>query len=169
MLLGQDKRFLRKNAELFAFLLTLSIWWFHDRLLEMLTPRYLALVVTASSFPWMYYGVMCCFHLVVIRITSYLSGLKCMSQSASQFCRLSRSIWSCLVSASVVMVLYRRQSSANNLALDFTLKGISLMYAKKSSGPRTIPWGTPDVTGVVHQVRNGPLLVLTVFDQTGNS
>jgi hypothetical protein len=52
------------------------------------------------------------------------------------------------VPASVDMVLYRRQSSADNLAFDLTLEGRSLLKAR-NSGPRTIPLGTPDVTGEV--------------------
>jgi hypothetical protein len=35
----------------------------------------------------------------------------------------------------------------NNLAVLFTLLGRSLMYIKNSSVPRTVPWGTPEVTG----------------------
>jgi hypothetical protein len=41
------------------------------------------------------------------------------------------------------------QIDANNLAVLFTLLGRSLMYIKNSSGPRTVPWGTPEVTGAV--------------------
>jgi hypothetical protein len=61
------------------------------------------------------------FRLVKTGITSHLSGLKCISQSDSQCWRLPRSIWNCLPSAFVNMVLYRRQSFANNLAFDLTL------------------------------------------------
>ena len=31
--------------------------------------------------------------------------------------------------------------------MDLTLAGMSLIYTRKSSGPNTEPWGTPDVTG----------------------
>jgi hypothetical protein len=43
----------------------------------------------------------------------------------------------------------KKQSSANNLAVLFTLLGRSLMCIKNSSVPRTVPWGTPEVTGAV--------------------
>ena len=35
--------------------------------------------------------------------------------------------------------------------LDFTLEGRSLMNARNSKGPRTLPCGTPKVTGVVSE------------------
>jgi hypothetical protein len=78
-----------------------------------------------------------------------LSGLKCICQSRSQYCKLLRSSWRDVVSSLVLMCRYRRQSSANNLAVLFTLLGRSLMYIKYSSGPGTVPWGTPEVTGAV--------------------
>ena len=40
-------------------------------------------------------------------------------------------------------------SSANNRIFDLVLSGRSLMFIKNSIGPRTEPWGTPDVTGTV--------------------
>ena len=43
-----------------------------------------------------------------------------------------------------------RQSSANNLVLDErTHLGMSFMYTRNNRGPRTVPWGTPDVTRLV--------------------
>jgi hypothetical protein len=42
-------------------------------------------------------------------------------------------------------VLYRRQSSANNLAVPLTLLRRSFIYTRNKSGPRTVPSGTPDV------------------------
>ena len=44
------------------------------------------------------------------------------------------------------MILYNRQSSANILKGEFMLVMISFMYNRNISGPRTVPWGTPDVT-----------------------
>ena len=92
-----------------------------------------------------------CFRLVVMRITSNLSGLKCICQSDSHCWRFSKPDWSWQASANVVKVLYRRQSSANSLSLELTLEGRSLMYTKNKSWPRTVPWGTPDVTGAVDE------------------
>ena len=56
-----------------------------------------------------------------------LSGLNDICQVISQFCRASMSSWSLVASASVLMGLYRRQSSANNLALDVTQGLMSFM------------------------------------------
>ncbi len=38
----------------------------------------------------------------------------------------------------------RDESSANNFVFDETLSDKSLIYIKKSKGPRTEPWGTPE-------------------------
>ncbi|KAH3870968.1 hypothetical protein DPMN_034162 [Dreissena polymorpha] len=72
MSVGQVARFLRRKADVeFAFLAVMSIWLFHVSLLSMVTPRYLALSVCLSVWPWMLYepGVM--FRLLVIRIISH--------------------------------------------------------------------------------------------------
>ena len=42
--------------------------------------------------------------------------------------------------------LYRRQSSANKRTCDDTAKGKSFIWHKKSRGPKTVPWGTPEST-----------------------
>ena len=146
MFAGQLDRFRRRKAVvLFAFLHTLSIWLFHDKFWLMVIPRYFPLDVMFNSFPWMKYDDGMILRLVVMRITSHLSGLKCICQSRSQYCKLLRSSWRDVVSSLVLMCRYRRQSSANNLAVLFTLLGRSLMYIKNSSGSRTVPWGTPEV------------------------
>ena len=43
---------------------------------------------------------------------------------------------------------YRRQSSANSLqrVSGWTMSGRSLIWSRKSRGPSTVPWGTPDKT-----------------------
>ena len=150
MFAGQLDRFRRReDVVLFAFLHTLSIWLFHDKFWLMVIPRYFPLDVMFNSFPWMKYDDGMILRLVVMRITSHLSGLKCICQSRSQSCKLLRSSWRDVVSSLVLMCRYRRQSSANNIAVLLTLLGRSLMYIKNSSGPRTVPWGTSEVTGAV--------------------
>ena len=44
---------------------------------------------------------------------------------------------------------YMKLSSAKRRILDWTFSFMSLMYSKKSIGPRTEPCGTPDVTSVM--------------------
>lgn len=42
------------------------------------------------------------------------------------------------------------ESSGYNLSLlDTTVEGISSIKIKKRKGPRTLPWGTPEVTSLV--------------------
>ena len=49
----------------------------------------------------------------------------------------------CLILFSaVLMVRYNRLSSENNLAVDSTEDGRSLMYIRNSRGASTVPWGT---------------------------
>ena len=139
-----------RNARvLLAFLQTLSTWVLHDRLLVMLIPRYLAQLVLLRISLWMVYVNGMQLLLLVIVMTSHLLGLKSISQSCSHCCSLSKS--ACKASASEVswIVRYIRQSSAKSLVVEDAIPGRSLIKTKKSRGPRTVPWGTPDVTNEV--------------------
>ena len=51
-------------------------------------------------------------------------------------------MWSLLL----LISLYKRQSSANSLTDDLTAFGRSFMWHRKSIGPSTVPWGTPEST-----------------------
>ena len=44
------------------------------------------------------------------------------------------------------MTLYTRELSAKSLVVAEMFSGMSFIYIRKSSGPRTVPCGTPDVT-----------------------
>ena len=46
-----------------------------------------------------------------------------------------------------MMAWYAAVSSLNSPPWDFTFSGRSFMYTRKRFGPRTDPYGTPDVTG----------------------
>ena len=48
-----------------------------------------------------------------------------------------------LLTLCVLMVLYMRQSSANNLISEFTDSGRSFIKNKKHKGPSTVPCGKP--------------------------
>ena len=50
-----------------------------------------------------------------------------------------------MVSSGELIILYKRQSSANTRKGDLILVSISFMYNRNIRGPRTVPWGTPDV------------------------
>ena len=43
-----------------------------------------------------------------------------------------------------LIVRYKRISSAYNLILEVTFKGISFTKHRKRMGAKTVPWGTPD-------------------------
>ena len=69
-----------------------------------------------------------------------------MSHCEDHFSKSFRSFWSDSQSAEDVMGRYTTQSSAKRLTLEFSPTGKSLMYTRKSRGPNTVPWGTPDRT-----------------------
>jgi hypothetical protein len=53
-----------------------------------------------------------------------------------------RSLWSCVLLGLLINMLV---SSANiiGMAVGSTVVGTTLIYNKKSKGPKTDPWGTP--------------------------
>ena len=65
--------------------------------------------------------------LLVMCSTSHLSGLNDIYKVISRFCRASMFSWSLVASVSALMCLYRRQLSANSLALNVTQCGMSCM------------------------------------------
>ena len=49
------------------------------------------------------------------------------------------------MSSSQQIVPYNSASSAKSLTVAFRPSGKSFIYIKNNSGPKTVPWGTPDV------------------------
>ena len=49
------------------------------------------------------------------------------------------------MSSSQQIVPYNSASSAKSLTVEFRPSGKSFIYIKNNSGPKTVPWGTPDV------------------------
>ena len=83
-------------------------------------------------------------------MTKHLSTLNSISHLASHLPSASRT---CCRRSSVsflsVMSRYNTQSSANSLTLLLVIDSCrSLMYARNKTGPRTVPCGTPLVTGL---------------------
>ena len=106
MFFGHVDRFLRRKAVvLLAFLVMVSMWAFQDSVLLKVRPRYLALFVCFSWTLWMWYVALMVLRLLEILISSHLSGLKCICQSASQSCSLLRSSCRDSTSARVHSVL----------------------------------------------------------------
>ena len=113
MSFGQADKFLcRKEMVWLALLVTTSTCLFQVSLLSMVTPRYLALFVSLSTWKWILYDVWTIFRLLVILMCSHLSGLKTICQSLSHSCRWSRSSCSDAASSWFDITLYNRQSSA---------------------------------------------------------
>ena len=118
-------------------------------LLAKLIPRYLALL---ESLAMDFVGAVNNIALLVMRMTSHLSGLNFISQSSSHFCSWSKSSCNSVASSSDEIVQYMRQSLANRRVVELTIPGRSLMYTRNSNDPRTVPCGTPDVTSDVEDV-----------------
>ena len=78
----------------------------------------------------------------------HLLVLNFIPQQRFNVLRVSRSFWSWSWSASLLMEQYIKQSSANSLTAvpGSTTLGRLEIYIRKRSGPRTVPWGTPEST-----------------------
>ena len=88
------------------------------------------------------------FEFLVIRICLHLSGCKVNGHLSPQSIVFSRSCCSSWRSLSDSRTLNIFVSSANRNASDVTMFGRSLMITTNNSGPRTDPWGMPEVTGI---------------------
>ena len=86
--------------------------------------------------------------LFVILSVSHLAGWKCINQVSSHSVSLLKSSYRRTTSYSQLILAYIKLSSANSLICDVTQSGISLMYARNSNGPNTLPCRTFDKTGV---------------------
>ena len=88
--------------------------------------------------------------LVVIVRTMQLSGWKAISQSLSHLAAASRSSWRLSQSLQDLIVLQMMLSLENSLSwLDFKYSGKSFIYTRKRTGSKTVPCGTPEVTGAI--------------------
>ena len=82
-------------------------------------------------------------------MTKHLSTLNSISHLASHLPSESRSCCRRSVSFLSVMSRYNTQSSAKGLTLLLVIDSCrSFMYARNTTGPRTVPCGTPLVTGL---------------------
>ena len=75
------------------------------------------------------------------------SGLNCIFHWKAQSLTFCKSLFSSSCEVSLLKTWEKRNmSSVKILQADWMLSGKSFMYIKKISGPRTDPWGTPDLT-----------------------
>ena len=148
MLRVQRLRFLlRKALTELAFFVTASMCVLKLSFESRWTPRYLPESTTSRTCSRIEYvgGIGDC--LLVKLMTWHFEGLNSISHLCSQMSKASRSCCSLLLSRRDVIRLYSTQSSAKSLVVEcLTQDGRSLMYIRNSSGPKTLPWGTPEVT-----------------------
>jgi hypothetical protein len=128
MVVGQWLTLRPKKAKVgFAFLVILSMWLSQLKFLCIFSPRYLAESVWFNTWPWMVYSLWIGDFLFVAMSTSHLSGLNLINQLFSHCCKLSKSLYRMAWSSVVLILLYRRQSSANSQVVDETTDGKSLL------------------------------------------
>ena len=111
------------------------------------TPRYFALWTNSRLCSWIVYELFVCLILLVILKSLHFCGWNSIDHLFSHSWRLLRSLWRSCTSCMDFTFLYNNASSAKRLIFDvLASSAISLIYAKKSKGPSTEPWGIPDVT-----------------------
>ena len=100
-------------------------------------------------WPRSVYLCMIGYFFVVMWMISHFSAWKDICQSASLFFKLLRSSCSLAQSELLLTVRYRRVSSAKSrtMLLLETYSGRSLMKMRKSTGPKTEPFVTPESPG----------------------
>ena len=131
-----------KPRVLFPLAATFSTCLFQERLLVSVTPRDLLASSTARVWPWSLQLVsLAIFDFGEIWITLYLLALKLMSHSFSHCSRAWRSSCNCSLSSACRASCHRQRDVCES-----EHSSMSLMYVRKSKGPRTVPWGTPDNT-----------------------
>ena len=79
-------------------------------------------------------------------MTLHFDGLKFICHLYCHCSNLRKSSWILFPSVSLEIIPYNRASSAKSLTGEFRPSGRSFTYNKNSNGPKTVPWGTPDVT-----------------------
>lgn len=138
-------RFLRMNPKVrLALLVMLPMCLYQARLSVMMTLRYLLSPTTSRVCPWQLYSVPMVFrHRGEILMTVHLLSLATSSAV--------RSSWRNCLSWSLSITLKTALSSAKSLMDDDLITSRrSLMKAKNSSGPITVPCGTPNNMSAVH-------------------
>ena len=83
--------------------------------------------------------------------TSHLSGRNSIIHWCSHLDRVFRSSFIREASASLVIIRYIIMSLANRCTVPLMFLAMSLMLYKNRQGPRTEPWRTPDVTGLLSE------------------
>ena len=130
--------------------LALETHWFmcesHFRSLVIETPRYECESVSCNiDWPSVYWWVDFVLECETFS-TKHFLALNCICQLSCHSESVFKSVCKRSTSESSWMGRYITQSSANKRTSDVILSGRSFIYAKNKRGPRTVPWGTPDLT-----------------------
>ena len=143
----QSLMFHRRNVYVFPAVIAVCLDHVGLSVIETLT--YLLVSDVSSILLWMAYDVLWA-SLVFFGITLMavlFPGLNSICQSFSHCSSDDRSDWRACWPLSLVMLLKRRQLSANSLVQEErTTSGRSIMYERKGRGRRTVLWCTRDVT-----------------------
>ena len=130
-----------------ALATTLLTCRFHLKSEAIVTPKYVKSSCFSKGAEPRKYSERISFHLRVTVAKRHVLLLKLVCQDFAQFSNESISFCNAKTSAEVFISRYSMQSSANNLTCDVILSTMSFIYNKNRSGPRTVPWGTPEITG----------------------
>ena len=141
--------FLRtKPRVLLAFVVRFWICVFQLRSWLISSPKYLAWSTASRTWPCRTYCCLIGVRARVISSTWHLRGLNYISQSFPLISSLWRSCWRVWQSALLFIVNYTAVSSEYSLTSEWMFSGRSLIYKRNKIGPKTEPWGTPDMTGI---------------------
>ena len=131
------------------FVVISVICFAQDSLESSFTPRYAWLATLESGCPnseyWCELGLV----LFVMGRCTHFDILNCFCHLSDHFSSWIKSVCRIWWSMLEFILRYIMLSSANRRILDWMFSLMSLMYSKKSTGPRSEPCGTPDVTSVV--------------------
>ena len=148
-------RFLRKKPNmLFPFLMVWLMCLFQD-ILDCIKFPLRDIVLSPQLLRyglWEYRPLNVDSWILRFSVCYIFSGWKAMPHFFSHSASWFRSSCMILASLSFFILLYRMQSSANSLVLDWTQSGRSFMKRRNNNGPKTVPWGTLLITVTLSEV-----------------
>ena len=115
-----------KHRVRLTFAVIRFMWVFHDRLLEIVTPKYFALVTASRTWPCNMYTVLIMSLAVVTRTIWHLEGLN-FSHRFSHINSLSRSVCGIFPSSETPNARYTAVSSAKRSTCDDSSDGGSFI------------------------------------------
>ena len=116
-----------------------------------------------------YWWEILCLVALVMEMMLHFFTLNCIPQVLLHWVSLSRSCCSMWQSACILTSRHRRQSSANRRIDEDVSAVMSLMKMRKSRGPSTVPWGTPDITGASLEVNPSTTTLWFLHDRNDST